>query len=899
MAKLYPPYINGTIPAFYHSKGTVQITVPFSMNKAVALSEVAGFALKIKTVNGDVKGVVKTSSIVVNSNASVTFPVENIEFIVGQYYKVQLAYIDQAGVIGYYSTVAIVKCTIRPVVKIEGLTHNSQEINSHQYSYTGTYSQFGGDVTEKMYSCQFLLYDSEDNIIIDSGEILHNTTYDSVPYESHEEFLISQDLDVEHSYYIQFIVKTTNNLIVPSAKYRIVQRRSVSADIKAGLIAGRDFNNGYVVLSITDKIDPIISGTFLISRAGSNNDYRWEEIKRFDLHSIPPESWSYRDYTVEQGVTYKYSLQQYNAQGIYSDRIISNTLTMDFEDMFLYDGNRQLRIRYNPKVSSYKTDILESKTDTIGSRFPFFSRNGNVYYKEFAISGLISYLADEAENFVQMTDIGLDGFSNIHTPYGKYGTTNLVDYNIAAERFFKNEVLDWLNDGQVKLFKSPTEGNYLVRLMNVSLSPMDQVSRMLHTFSATAYEVAEFNSENLTYYGLIDPREKLETQTRWMTVKLEDAVNEYLTKNKKTLENSIGDKITLNTRDAVYIDFRDMVPGAHIQLQFENQDAENIQIGVTGAYHFETGNDNVVVPTIQYIIDTINDGQLTYGYLAQSITVFGLIEKIVVCDVPAVQLIGKSYLVDAHTWDKTIHEYVASEDVFDMLNDVRTTVLNVNFMKAEKRPVDTLFINNPGTTLTVDNFEVNNYTYYTDIYCKERFDLSKADPLALYRIRYRADTSPYDVINNYQYYVDANLDQFSQLTDICIDGYTKKPVQYRDTMFQFMVNGETIDVAEIEKYFLDNKDTSINSIISNDGVIIEVSYSKQIKTFNVEQEYYKYPELVTAKNQFNSEENKLNKAREAGQVSYSAANYHSAYRQYLLQLNRALDIYREEHGLVE
>ena len=340
MAKLYPPYINGTIPAFYHSKGTVQITVPFSMNKAVALSEVAGFALKIKTVNGDVKGVVKTSSIVVNSNASVTFPVENIEFIVGQYYKVQLAYIDQAGVIGYYSTVAIVKCTIRPVVKIEGLTHNSQEINSHQYSYTGTYSQFGGDVTEKMYSCQFLLYDSEDNIIIDSGEILHNTVYDSVPYESHEEFLISQDLDVEHSYYIQFIVKTTNNLIVPSAKYRIVQRRSVAADIKAGLIAGRDFNNGYVVLSITDKIDPIISGTFLISRAGSNNDYRWEEIKRFDLHSIPPESWSYRDYTVEQGVTYKYSLQQYNAQGIYSDRIISNTLTMDFEDMFLYDGER-------------------------------------------------------------------------------------------------------------------------------------------------------------------------------------------------------------------------------------------------------------------------------------------------------------------------------------------------------------------------------------------------------------------------------------------------------------------------------------------------------------------------------------------------------------------------------
>ena len=52
MAKLYPPNINGTIPAFCNDNGTVLITVPFSMNKAVSKSEVGGFALKIKTVSG-------------------------------------------------------------------------------------------------------------------------------------------------------------------------------------------------------------------------------------------------------------------------------------------------------------------------------------------------------------------------------------------------------------------------------------------------------------------------------------------------------------------------------------------------------------------------------------------------------------------------------------------------------------------------------------------------------------------------------------------------------------------------------------------------------------------------------------------------------------------------------
>jgi len=59
--------------------------------------------------------------------------------------------------------------------------------------------------------------------------------------------------------------------------------------------------------------------------------------------------------------------------------------------MFLYDGKKQLKIRFNPKVSSFKNDLQEQKIDTIGSKHPFIFRNGNVCYKEFPISGLISF----------------------------------------------------------------------------------------------------------------------------------------------------------------------------------------------------------------------------------------------------------------------------------------------------------------------------------------------------------------------------------------------------------------------------------------------------------------------------------------------------------------------------
>jgi hypothetical protein len=82
-------------------------------------------------------------------------------------------------------------------------------------------------------------------------------------------------------------------------------------------------------------------------------------------------------------------------------------------------------------------------------------------------------------------------------------TTNLTGDNIAAERIFKMKVLEWLTNGEPKVFRSPTEGNFVVRLMNSSLSPNDTVGRMLHTFSSTAYEIADFNYATLGNMGFI------------------------------------------------------------------------------------------------------------------------------------------------------------------------------------------------------------------------------------------------------------------------------------------------------------------------------------------------------------------------------------------------------------
>lgn len=79
----------------------------------------------------------------------------------------------------------------------------------------------------------------------------------------------------------------------------------------------------------------------------------------------------------------------------------------------------------------------------------------------------------------------------------------LTNENFAKEKDFKLKVLEWLNNGKPKAFRSPAEGNYIIQLMNVTLSPEATVGRMLHSFQATAYEMADNTMENLQNMSLV------------------------------------------------------------------------------------------------------------------------------------------------------------------------------------------------------------------------------------------------------------------------------------------------------------------------------------------------------------------------------------------------------------
>lgn len=799
---LASPIIEGTLPAFYlDDNGIAQIAIPFSMSRAVNKNQIKGFKLKIKNVQQSnyLITLSQSSADFVKSIVYFNISKETLKksFLIGQFYKCQLAYVDTNDVVGYYSTVGVIKYTTKPKVSILTLAETGN--NSHIYSYTGLYSQYEKDFTEKIYSYRFILKDENNNILKDTDFVIHNNSNDELPYESQDTFTYTADLDLNKKYYLSYTIRTNNMLEISSPSYKIVQKKSIMSDLEIEKISPvLNYNNGYIEIQIEGKKDFLgnekpARGQFILSRASEKSNYMdWETISKFSLVSERPSIKKWKDFTIEQGVHYKYSIQQFNSN-LYSDRMISDEIVFaDFEDCFLYDGKRQLKIKFNPNISSFKKDVLETKVDTLGSKYPFIFKNGQVEYKEFPISGLISYLSDEENLFLDYNyvdnlqrekndqnllslvkvipnqndfyenDNYTSYFVKVKTPkkqnykfleledyincikterYNEVNeavknaalsitnlkdkeqfnnikqllsellktenrlyknlymqkskkkefksfNTNLISENIHLERQFKLEVLDWLTNGEPKLFKSPTEGNYIVRLLNVSLTPNDQVGRMIHTFNATAYEIADLSYDNLCKLNIIDQGSSISnTFLKFTTIPLATKDYNYAKlKGTYAYDNETGTYYAKGDLLKVGIiakglKLNDIEPGTIFKIN-----NEQVIIGSTGNYE---------VPVDVYQISLENNqksyGSITFSYTSEISSSFNSIINLGLKDILGKQKIG------------------IVKNLVNDIEDIQTKLISFYNIKFYERPVEEAFYQEQ--YIQIENNTVNSYNY--------------------------------------------------------------------------------------------------------------------------------------------------------------------------------------------
>ena len=62
--------------------------------------------------------------------------------------------------------------------------------------------------------------------------------------------------------------------------------------------------------------------------------------------------------------------------------------------------------------------------------------------------------------------------------------------------------MDFLYANKVRLFRSATEGNILVKIMDINFTPNSTLGRRIYSFTATAYEVDAATIKNYDKYGI-------------------------------------------------------------------------------------------------------------------------------------------------------------------------------------------------------------------------------------------------------------------------------------------------------------------------------------------------------------------------------------------------------------
>ena len=531
---LYPPIVDTYAPAFLVDSGTNKdiCRIYFTLSQFNTMEDIANIQVTVRSQYTNLSVLDKSkypSEIMITNIKEDTTKtsddryyielnktdIQGGKFEINQYYKVQMRFThkdapaapsNQAldawlaaniNLFSEWSTVCLIRGISTPQLAVSGFTIEGGEISWANYNpiIYGTLSFKNKEETEKLKSYQIKLYDENNNLLTDSR--IQYTNTNSFSYGLNYNF-------VAGAKYKFTIECTTMNLYSAIATYEFTTSTEESEILDFTFIAEADEDNGRVILTIRKyNITDGFTGELVLRRTSNKTNFTiWEDLKTYKYKEATAIKETFNDMTIESGVWYKYYLQKRSNGVAASTKYIKTPIMVIFDDMFLTTKDRQLKIKFNPTVSSFKRTIQESRTDTLGSQFPFVRRNGYANYAQFPIGGLISFQIDESDLFTSLEEL----FGKHLYLYTDYNDDHRITEanNIVYEKLFKDKVIEFLYGEQPKLFRSATEGNFIVKIMDASFSPNATLGRRIVSFTATAYEVAECNIDNFKKYDILE-----------------------------------------------------------------------------------------------------------------------------------------------------------------------------------------------------------------------------------------------------------------------------------------------------------------------------------------------------------------------------------------------------------
>jgi len=447
-----------------------------------------------------------------------------------------------------WSTICIMKYTSIPTIQffspmnyeIPTQIYNGSSISSHTYHYEDLliYGQYRNEQDKNEYLISYRIQGytkdgtSHDVFYCDSGVV--NVNVNSIGSNEFK-YEFAEDLKDETTYYFDFTY-VTNNYFTDTIRVPIkVEKSDEKSPLKIVTVddnisrlnsfVAKEEDEGRIGLYFTTVNDTAFSsddlGTYRIKRYSSLDNFaKAEVIMEFTTpDNVVSSGWfgPYYDNTIESGVVYKYGIQKLvdKDNQYYSISESTNGLIRVFEYSYLlgYDKDvkepRQLKLMFNQDMNSFAITVNDAQMTTLGGRYPYITRNGDTRYRQFPVNGLISFNMDENETFIKEKELYP---TNIEGYYENYNLAHSINkYNdIVREKKFRDFVLNFLYDDRAKLFKSPTEGNIIVRLLNTSCSPEQSLDRMIYNFGSTAYEIADATLENYKKYKIWNPQIKVD-----------------------------------------------------------------------------------------------------------------------------------------------------------------------------------------------------------------------------------------------------------------------------------------------------------------------------------------------------------------------------------------------------
>lgn len=534
LINLFPPIISTYMPAFIKTEGC---RIYFSLSSFNSEKDIANVQVIVRSQNTNLSALnptnypseIKIAKLEVDNTISsdskyyITLlpeDMKNNQFQSNVFYKVQLrftdieapAITDSKGIAVWlieneqhfseWSTVCLIKGISKPALTIEGLDNDGSTaiLDEETFSVVGKLSFEDENEQELFKSYRIKLY-QDDVLIEDTGNIYTNNFNTSEINYNLKSLLLS---DCKYKLFIDYL--TYNNYSKTEKFLFRVKEIQPSGNIEGSITATPDIDNGYIIIKTFIKTAKNWNQQIVIRRANHKDNFtKWEDLHFVQLSEYITEnsSYSWNDNTIESGVWYKYSIQTIDTNQERSDMIKTETPVMILlDDSYLVgDNGKQMIMKFNPQVASIKNVVSESIIQTLGSKYPFVKRNGDIRYSQFSISGMISAQADEIKDFLSEEE----AYGEMETTFKQYNQEARINQqnDFIFEKIFRDKIIDFIDNGEVRLYRSTPEGNILVKLTDINFTPEQTLGRMIYSFSATATEIAEATIENYNIYDII------------------------------------------------------------------------------------------------------------------------------------------------------------------------------------------------------------------------------------------------------------------------------------------------------------------------------------------------------------------------------------------------------------